>query len=880
MLGLVTNRKRGHRMWNEKKKRMVKKKAEELGVNENDIVLEESLKGPMLWKMRYLTFKVREGVEIDEERLSKVKMEVGLKNLENPTLKTCVEGAKVVKKANHDVSKDIIQKKSSNNDISRLSVTSGEFDDIVNIKQWEEATNLTKDQVMSMLPAELKKRVWWKSTLYLIRAFVYCAVCTLLWKYMETVKFSVDVGMIAKSLGISSSSASMYFGDHLDISIPALLQSSSMFHFLFWSCYAMIQGALLTGIWVIGHECGHGAFSESTLLNDVVGLITHTPLLVPYYAWQFTHGKHHKFTNHLTFGETHVPPAKPTFLHKFANKVRHIPYMEDLVATTVDVFLHLVAGWPLYLWFNLTGGRTSWKNERLNKKSGPISHFIARNSEIFPPVWRKRVNISVVAVFAMVAFLTIWSDRYGFGHMLKWYFFPYLVTNAWLVLYTWLHHTHEEVPHYADESFNWLRGALSTIDRPYPSLIDHIHLHIGSTHVLHHLNSKIPHYHAKAATEILKNDILGPSLYRYDDRGIVEAMWGASKNCHYVDSVKGLQFYRAYGGSKFIRGVGGKEEKPLGEKKPSESDVSVAESNAESGLSAGVTSSHAAGDDTNDSTTTRPNESIKIPTDTIPVVSPTTEKPQDIKKETYIDGVVYDITGFVKKHPGGRIIEFVVGTDATDAFNQFHLRSQRAKKILKSLPQRKLTLNGPDDGSTTQDEEGTILELEKFTKLGDDSDSALTKELRDLSIELHKEGWFKPNPLHVVYRIGEIVLMYVLGMAMMYYSFNFTGTGSMFAGTSGNAGKTFEKNLIASLHSANPYLLDFLSVGILFGGILVDSMVFFSRIVVFFSGLFILGIAQGRCGWLQHEAGHYSLTGNIQLDRRLQELIYGFGTGI
>ena len=64
---------------------------------------------------------------------------------------------------------------------------------------------------------------------------------------------------------------------------------------------------------------------------------------------------------------------------------------------------------------------------------------------------------------------------------------PYLVVNCWLVGYTWLQHTHPEVPHFGDDSFTWLRGALSTVDRPYPWLYDELHHHIGTTHVLHHL---------------------------------------------------------------------------------------------------------------------------------------------------------------------------------------------------------------------------------------------------------------------------------------------------------------------------------------------------------------------------------------------------------
>ncbi len=47
-----------------------------------------------------------------------------------------------------------------------------------------------------------------------------------------------------------------------------------------------------------------------------------------------------------------------------------------------------------------------------------------------------------------------------------------------------------------------------------------------------------------------------------------------------------------------------------------------------------------------------------------------------------------------------------------------------------------------------------------------------------------------------------------------------------------------------------------------------------------FLACFLFGIAEGRSGWLMHEAGHYSLTGNIKIDRRIQTLFYCLGCGM
>ena len=49
-----------------------------------------------------------------------------------------------------------------------------------------------------------------------------------------------------------------------------------------------------------------------------------------------------------------------------------------------------------------------------------------------------------------------------------------------------------------------------------------------------------------------------------------------------------------------------------------------------------------------------------------------------------IGGVLYDITGYLDSHPGGRLwLEMTRGTDCTDAFETHHLNMARAAKALE-----------------------------------------------------------------------------------------------------------------------------------------------------------------------------------------------------
>eukprot|EP00929_Paragymnodinium_shiwhaense_P039940 TRINITY_DN208_c0_g4_i1.p1 TRINITY_DN208_c0_g4~~TRINITY_DN208_c0_g4_i1.p1 ORF type:complete len:754 (-),score=204.61 TRINITY_DN208_c0_g4_i1:235-2496(-) len=104
-----------------------------------------------------------------------------------------------------------------------------------------------------------------------------------------------------------------------------------------------------------------------------------------------------------------------------------------------------------------------------------------------------------------------------------------------------------------------------------------------------------------------------------------------------------------------------------------------------------------------------------------------------------------------------------------------------------------------------------------------DKKRALDEDFSELTEQLVAEGFFKPCYREIVYRFSEIAVMFAIGV----YVF-----------------RSYES----------------LSARIL--------------------GLLITGLASGRCGWLMHEGGHGSLTGDIKTDRNLQVVTYGFGCGM
>jgi len=188
----------------------------------------------------------------------------------------------------------------------------------------------------------------------------------------------------------------------------------------------------------------------------------------------------------------------------------------------VQLFLHLVIGWPAYLLWGATGG----------PKYGVSNHFLPTKpfaTALWPGKWPKKVLQSDIGVVAMIGGLMALATKIGAASVMALYAGPLIFTNMWLVGYTWLQHTDVDVPHLTDSEFSYMRGAFLTIDRPYGPIFDWFHHKIGSTHVAHHIDCTIPHYYAREATDAIAKAF--PKAYLYDPTPVHKAMWRVATNC-------------------------------------------------------------------------------------------------------------------------------------------------------------------------------------------------------------------------------------------------------------------------------------------------------------------------------------------------------------
>jgi omega-6 fatty acid desaturase / acyl-lipid omega-6 desaturase (Delta-12 desaturase) len=286
-----------------------------------------------------------------------------------------------------------------------------------------------------------------------------------------------------KGLGFVMRDLFMIFLIGLTAHFGIPLLPNVMLRFMGWMVYGFVQGCVGTGLWVLAHECGHQAFSTSRELNDFVGWALHSSLLVPYFSWQISHGKHHKATGHLSKDMVFVPKTLSTVIgrrggdpNEFNLEAEMTEEQEnklyDLVEEAPIVSLGVLIvqqtlGWLGYLALNLSGhkypGHSKWSTNHFNP-----------SSPLFSQHEYNKILLSDLGLILAFTGLTLASRTWGFSTVLCYYVLPYFWVNHWLVLITYLQHTDPALPHYRAEAWNFQRGAAATMDRDFGFIGQHI----------------------------------------------------------------------------------------------------------------------------------------------------------------------------------------------------------------------------------------------------------------------------------------------------------------------------------------------------------------------------------------------------------------------
>lgn len=382
--------------------------------------------------------------------------------------------------------------------------------------------NFSLKEIKEAIPPKYFVRHTWLGLLYLARDLLMAAALWTAATYIDPFTQRADVVEMLTPLGAQAAKWAA------------------------WLAYWWVQGLVFTGIWVIGHECGHGAFSDYKLVNDTIGFLTHTPLWTPYFSWKISHHRHHSNHNSMERDEVYVPKTREDLGLKDEDGAHPVDYDEILGDTPIYTLYMLirqqVLAFPAYLLFNVSGQKNypKWTN-----------HFDP-NSILFTKAQRNVVILSNLGIAFMVWAVVYGSTTYGTWNVIRYYGIPWLEVSHWFIMITYLHHTDPMMPHYRGKEWNFQRGAAGTVDRTFLGWQGRFFLHdVAHFHVIHHFFPKMPFYHGPEATQYLKAKI--GEHYNSCDTPAFKALWDSYNKCQFVENEGDVLFYRDRKGQAILR---------------------------------------------------------------------------------------------------------------------------------------------------------------------------------------------------------------------------------------------------------------------------------------------------------------------------------------
>jgi omega-6 fatty acid desaturase (delta-12 desaturase) len=235
----------------------------------------------------------------------------------------------------------------------------------------------------------------------------------------------------------------------------------------YWLCLALCipTGAFLVRLFLIQHDCGHGAFFKSKRVNDWVGRVLGIFTLTPYTHWKRSHAIHHSASGNLDkrgIGDLHTLTVQEYEGRGFWGSLAYRAYRNPFTLFVL----------------------------------GPAYQFLLRNR--LPQRYdgnSRNYWVSVVGTNAMIA-VVVGGMMYltGFGEFLLIHIPIVLVAATIGVWLFFIQHQFEETVWERGENWEIQDAAFhGSSHYDLPGILKWASANIGVHHV-HHLNSNIPFY--------------------------------------------------------------------------------------------------------------------------------------------------------------------------------------------------------------------------------------------------------------------------------------------------------------------------------------------------------------------------------------------------
>ena len=269
-------------------------------------------------------------------------------------------------------------------------------------------------------------------------------------------------------------------------------------HLLAWLFY----GWALVGLFVLGHDCGHGSFARSPRVNRFVGHLCMAPLINSLHTWVLTHDHHHARTQ-LRGQEVDWASHLRTREEFAETSWRREPMVRLGYALPYGILLWI-------LWNTVRRGftvRTQLPADQFQRERGRLAWS---NSLMFA---------SAIAIYGgLWAFGGVWA-------MFKFYAIPATVAMWTGALLITIHHANPEALFFTKESWTPVRGQMvSTFDVRFPRLLEWMWCYIN-VHIPHHVSIQVPWYHLPEAARTMESQY--PRCYQRQKFSLGHLSWFA-----------------------------------------------------------------------------------------------------------------------------------------------------------------------------------------------------------------------------------------------------------------------------------------------------------------------------------------------------------------
>jgi omega-6 fatty acid desaturase (delta-12 desaturase) len=251
--------------------------------------------------------------------------------------------------------------------------------------------------------------------------------------------------------------------------IPALLAA--------W----LFAGWCFTGVFVLGHDCGHMAFSDRRWVNVLVGHLCLSPVFTGFHNWRIWHNYHH--------AKTQLRGQDPDWAEKMMTRAEY-----DRAKLGEKAHVRLGFGTPLGLLVGFWVGMF----RRTFMKTLASQVPLAKGAE-------RELFTSTMVMLATSGSITWALFHHGGAWMvLKYYYVPAFIAAAHGAMLTYLHHTSADAMVFDKADWTPFRGQVaSTFNVRFPKWIEALWFEIN-IHLVHHLAPRVPWYNLTAATEAIR----------------------------------------------------------------------------------------------------------------------------------------------------------------------------------------------------------------------------------------------------------------------------------------------------------------------------------------------------------------------------------------